>query len=66
MPGGVLGSRGFAARARMASIIKSTAVVKLPGSSRAGRACATAAVLGYWPVGRVRYWISQDSRSASG
>jgi len=50
----------------MASIIKSTAVVKLPGSSRAGRACAMAAVLGYWPAGRVRYWISQDSRSASG
>src|SRR5215469_6982356 len=54
LSGEALESRAVAARARMASIIKSTAVAKLSGSSRVGRACAMAAVLGYWPGGRVR------------
>lgn len=43
-----------AARARIASIINWTAVVKFCGSSRAGSACATPAMPGYSPGGRVR------------
>jgi cytosine/adenosine deaminase-related metal-dependent hydrolase len=48
----------------MASIMRSTAAAKFSGSSRAGSAGATAAMFGYSLAGRVRYWISQDGRSA--